>query len=211
MKHLRMRIIGAVQPLYPAIVVILLLGSGSSAFAHPHVFIENRLAVVFDSEGLAGIEATWVFDEFFSNMIAVDYDRNQNGKLEPGEVATVKEKAFDNLINFDYFTFIRINGRPFKVQYIRDFSAILSDGRLIYRFMIPCHVKGGASFKEITIAQYDPSYYTAIAFPKDRPIGFQGEEDFEIHYDIAANREEAYYYDQIHPVEVRMRFRQKDG
>jgi len=181
------------------------------ALSHPHVFIDNTIKILFDQHGLAGIRAKWVFDEFFSSMIANDYDRNRNARFEKAEIEMIRKKAFSNLANFGYFTFIKINGRPFKVKYARDFSAALSGGKLTYAFFVPCHVKAISTFKELRISQYDPTYYTSMAFAKKRPVILEAGSGFNINYRISKNMEEAYYYDQIHPVEVILRFKLKDG
>ena len=196
---------------FVVVVGLLLFVCPLMAFSHPHLFLENCLTIIFDQQGLAGIRVRWVFDEFFSSMIAGDYDRNHNSRLEGSEIKMIEKEAFANLINFDYFTFIKIEGRPFKVKYIRDFSAALAAGKLIYDFLIPCHVKARSTFKEFIISQYDPSYYTLVVFAKDQPVKVQNGSNFEISYRIAKNLEEAYYYGQIYPVEVILRFKRKHG
>jgi len=195
----------------PALAVFLLLVFPRLSLSHPHVFIQNTLAIVFDHQGLAGIRVKWVFDEFFSSMIVGDYDQNHNNKLENTEVKTIKREAFTNLANYEYFTFIRIQGKPFKVEYVRDFSAALAGGKLFYKFLIPCHVKASTTFKEFIISQYDPTYYTRVAFAKDQPVKVISEPRFQISYHIAKNMNKSYYFSQIHPVEVITRFRRKHG
>lgn len=195
-----------------AFVSFLVFLSPSLSFCHPHVFITNRLTIVFDEKGLAGIRVEWVFDEFFSSMIAGDYDHNRNDKLEDSEISVIKKEAFSYLVNFDYFTFIKINGKPFKVKYVRDFSASLSKGRLIYEFFVPCHVRAVSAYKKFTISQYDPSYYTAVFFASEQPVIQEGGADFEtIYHDIAENKNESYYYGMIHPVELNLEFRVKNA
>jgi len=105
--------------------------------------------MVFDDEGFAGIRVEWVFDEFFSSMIAGDYDRNQNNILEIPEITAIKKEAFNNLANFDYFTAIRIGEKPFKLKYIRDFSAALKKGTLIYDFLYPVMSRQSPPLKKL--------------------------------------------------------------
>ncbi len=183
----------------------------ASCVAHPHVFIENSLDLIFDADGFAGIRAQWRFDEFFTSMIMADHDKNRNHELEDDEIQAVKKGAFDNLAAFQYFTFIRINGDPFKPAYIREFIAYLKDNRLVYKFLIPCHVTKGDRFKVIRISQYDPSYYSKVTLDKECPISIQGDVETEINWRIAMNKEEAYYYNQIHPMEVILQFKQKNN
>jgi len=190
-----------------ALAAFLLFVSADVSNSHPHVFIQNSLSIVFDQQGLAGVRVKWVFDEFFTSMIADEFDKNHNNKFEKPEIIDIKKGAFANLVKFNYFSFIKINGEPFTVEYVRDFSASLAGGNLIYKFVIPCHVKAIATFKEFVIAQYDPTYYTRVAFAKERPVSLEGASAFEVRYRISKNTKEAYYYGQIHPVEVILKFK----
>ena len=187
-----------------------LLAFPSATYSHPHVFVVNKIIIVFDDRGLSGIRVNWGFDEFFSSMIAGDYDKNRNKKLEKSEIALIKKEAFSYLANFDYFSFIKIDGKPFKVKWVTDFSAALSDGKLTYEFFIPCHVKASSTFKEITIAQYDPTYYSAVFFGKNKPVKIEAGPNFETSFKIAKNLKESYYYGMVHPVQIILNFRLKN-
>jgi ABC-type uncharacterized transport system substrate-binding protein len=193
-----------------ALAAFLLFVAGNVANSHPHVFIQNSLRIIFDQQGLAGVRVKWVFDEFFTSMIADEFDKNHNNKLEKPEITDIERGAFSNLVKFNYFSFIKINGKAFTVKFVRDFSASLARGNLIYTFVIPCHVKAITTFKEFVISQYDPTYYTRVAFAKDRPVSMEGASAFEVRYRISKNMKEAYYYGQIHPVEVILKFKQRD-
>ena len=140
------------------------------AHAHPHVFIVQRLEVVFDEKGLAGIKVRWQFDDMFASMIAADHDLNRNGKFEASEVEKIKEEAFSFISEHSYFTFIKIDNKAFQIKWVRDFNAILENRELVYEFFIPCHVTATTQFKSVTVASYDPSYYTAIFFAGKKPV-----------------------------------------
>ena len=189
---------------------LLLLVFSQTSFSHPHAFIDNKLTMIFDDEGFAGIRVEWVFDEFFSSMIAGDYDRNQNNILENSEITAIKKEAFDNLANFDYFTAIRIGGNPFKIKYVRDFSAALKEGNLIYAFFIPCHVKAIPAFKEIVVSQYDPTYYTDMSLDEGQTVIIEGNSGIETSCRISENPKISYYFGLVHPIETIVRFRLKD-
>lgn len=191
--------------------VIFLFVIPPPTFSHPHIFIVNRLTVVFDGEGLAGIRVKWIFDEMFSSMISVDYDQNHNGHFEESEIKTIHKEAFSYLVNYDYFCFIKIDGKSFKVKYVRDFSASLNNNKkLIYEFLIPCHVKAIPAFKELSIALYDPTYYTAVFFANNKPVSLKNDSNFEIKSSIAQNLKETYYYGMINPWELMLKFRLKN-
>jgi ABC-type uncharacterized transport system substrate-binding protein len=188
---------------------IVLNASSSNLSAHPHVFIVQRINMVFDDQGLAGFNMRWSFDAMFSSMIAGDYDGNQDGHLDSQEVQTIKAKAFNYLSNYNYFTFIKIDGKPFEVKYIKDFSAILKKNKLIYEFFIPCHVTAIGLFKKIIIATYDPSYYTAVFFAKNRPASLSFSEPYEVKSAIREDKTTSIYYGMVHPWALFIEFRLK--
>ena len=178
--------------------------------AHPHVFMSNGVTVLFDRKGLSGFEIRWNFDEMFSSMMILDFDDNRNGRFEPSEIANLKRCAFSNLREFDYFTHIKIDKKPFQVKYVTNFSAEIENNILIYRFFIPCHVSATRKWKEIVISVYDREYYTSISMAKD-PIVLKNHGSFEVRRRIEKNKAEAYFFDQIYADEATVRFRLKNG
>lgn len=191
------------------ITIGVLNSSGQKLYAHPHVFIVQRINIVFDDQGLAGFKMRWGFDEMFSSMIAGDYDRNQNGRFESEEVQTIKKEAFDYISNYNYFTFIKIDGKPFEVTYIKDFVAILENNKLIYEFLVPCHVASIDQFKEIIVATYDPSYYTAIFFAKNQPASLSFSEPYDVKSAIREDKATSIYFGMVHPWAIFIEFRLK--
>ena len=190
------------------IVIFVLIVPVRPSLPHPHVFIYNSINVVFDEKGLAGFRVKWVFDEMFSNMIINDFDKNRNRRFEPQELERIKNGTFSNLKNFDYFTHIKITGRIFKVKFVKDFSADIKDNALVYQFFIPCHVRAASSFKEIKISIYDITFYCSVFLTKD-PVGFENDSPFEHRHQIGRNKKDTYYYEQVYPEEITLRFRLK--
>lgn len=179
------------------------------ALAHPHVFIVQRLDVVFDDKGLTGFKVRWIFDEMFAGMIAEDFDKNRNGALESSEVEEVKQKAFSYIAEFDYFCFVKIDKKPFKVQYVKDFKATLKNGRLTYEFLVPCHVTATNAAKKITFATYDPTYYTAVFFAENEPVSLASAENYEVKVSIREDEETKIYFDMLSPWALFLEFRRK--
>jgi ABC-type uncharacterized transport system substrate-binding protein len=179
--------------------------------AHPHTFIANRFMVLFDDQGLSGIRVNWVFDKFFSTMILEDYDGNHNGALEPVEVQTIKKEAFSYLANHGYFVHIKIDGQPFKVKFVTDFTATIREGALIYEFTVPCHVRATAQPKQIRVAPYDPTFYTMILFAETGAVQINGGAKFKVGHKIEKNPGEAYYNGMVQPYEMILEFQLKNG
>jgi ABC-type uncharacterized transport system substrate-binding protein len=182
----------------------------SHAAAHPHVFLYSGLQIIFDDKGLAGVRVLWVFDEMFSNMIISEFDQNGNRRFEPSEIEAVKDGAFSYLRNFDYFTHIKIDGKPFKVKFVTDFSAKIKENKLVYQFLVPCHVSAIDAFKEVKLSIYDHSYYCSVFLAKEA-IAYQNQHPYAVEHRIERNREDAYYNGQVYPEEITVRFKRKHG
>ena len=180
-----------------------------SADAHPHVFIEQRMEVRFDAKGLAGFKIFWTFDEMFSVMIADDFDGDKDGRLNEQEVRRVREKAFGYIAPHNYYIHVKIQGQPFPVKFIQEFNAILDKGTLRYEFFIPCHVTAAATPKKITVAPYDPEYYSAIYFAQGSPLHMVGAGDFDTDTAIRIDKSTSIYYDMVNPWTLFLNFRRK--
>ncbi len=182
----------------------------SFANAHPHVFITQRINVVFDDKGLAGFKMQWIFDDMFASMITGDYDKNQNGFFEENEIAVIKNQAFTYVSNYDYFTFVKIDGKPFKVKFIKNFTAkLLESKKIMYEFFIPCHITAIKTPKQVTVATYDPTYYSAIFFAKKNSSSLVNTDAFEVNTAIKQDPSASIYYGQVKPWALFLDFRLK--
>ena len=85
------------------------------------------------------------------------------------------------------------------MKFITDFNAILENKGLIYEFFIPCHVTAADNFKKVTIATYDPSYYSAIFFPNKEPVSLTYADAYEVKTDIQEDPDTKIYFDMVHP------------
>jgi ABC-type uncharacterized transport system substrate-binding protein len=190
------------------ILAFILLVSAVTSWSHPHVFLYSTVHVVLDEKGIAGFTVRWVFDEMFSSMIILDFDKNGNKQLEPSEIKNVKRGAFSNLREFDYFTHITINGTVFKVQYVTDFSAEILEDALVYQFFVPCHIHAIETFKEVRVSIYDHTCYCSVSLAEN-PVTYDKQSPYEIEHRIETNQNKAFYYGQIHPEEITLRLKRK--
>ncbi len=184
-----------------------------SAFAHPHTFINQKIRICSDDKGISGFNIHWEFDEMFSSMIIGDYDVNRNQILEKNEVAVIKDKAFSYLSNFHYFIHIKIDNKPFDVNFVKGFAAKIKNKILIYEFFVPCHVSAGNTFKQIIVATYDPSYYSAIFFSKQGGAGLDKtgyrSDKYEVKFSVKEDKSTKIYFDTINPMALFLEFKIK--
>jgi len=151
-----------VRRFLPAFVSLLVLGA-QPASAHPHVFINNRMTVMFEGGILQGIGFTWTFDDMFSNMILLDYDPKHTGKFDAAQVKAVKEGAFDNLENYHYFIAISTGKKQvghFKIE--RFTPSVTEEKKLVYSFFVPLKVPVQPTDQTVHLTVYDDSYFVAF-------------------------------------------------
>jgi len=179
------------------------------SFAHPHVFIDNRIAVVFNDKGLKGFRHEWAFDEMFSSTIIQEFDLNADGEFSEEEIKKVEKGAFSNLKEYNYFTDITINGEQFKIQEVRDFYAEIDRGVMIYQFFIPCEETAVIENKEVKIAVFDPTYFVQVFFASGNTFSFIDTLNVKFNYEVFEDEENSYYYGQIIPEALKVKFRKK--
>jgi ABC-type uncharacterized transport system substrate-binding protein len=133
------------------------------ALAHPHVFIANRMAVVFDADTLRGIELQWTFDEMFSSTILADFKPDRTGRFSPQDARALREAAFDNLENYHYFVSFWVGQKPLGGLRVEQFvPSVVDRGKLVYTFFIPLGILVTPQEQELRATVYDDSYFTAF-------------------------------------------------
>lgn len=190
-----------------AVFLLVFILSPEHSFAHPHVFIEQKTALVFDEKGVAGFRINWTFDDMFSVMICDDFDSDHNGHLDEKEVAVIREKAFGYIAAYNYYIHIKIDGRPFPVKFIQEFNARLDKNKLVYDFFIPCHVTAVDTPKSIVISPYDPEYYSDIYFPDSRHLSLEDAALFAVETKIERDRSTWIYYETVNPLGIFFTFK----
>ncbi|WP_265519474.1 DUF1007 family protein [Nitratireductor luteus] len=151
----------------------LLVASGGTSLAHPHVFAEARLDVTVNNDGnVQALRHLWRFDDLFSSTVLVEFDANQDLKLDADELAQVADTVFQSLAEFDYFQIVTANGRDVAMSAPERMIADFTDNQLIILFESqpkePLPLKGKLNF-----GVYDPTFYTAIDFIEDEYMGVE--------------------------------------
>jgi len=176
------------------------------AFAHPHVFVDCSITVVFDQQGLAGFHNHWVMDRMFSgNMLssfAPGYDPDQLS-LTPSDIKSIKKGAFDSLSKFNYFQHIRIQNKDFSNIVAQDFMAKATHKGLVYNFFIPCYLKASADSSLIEMSVFDDSFYTSIQVSS---FMISESDSLDITHTIGPLNYFKYYMGQITPTGISLKF-----
>lgn len=151
-----------------------------TAFAHPHVFIEAAVRLIYDGDGrLDGAEVTWTYDDFYSLLILSDYgmDPDGDGQLTPQELTQLQGFDADPDPDFDGRLFLSVKGQPVALTPPADFTAALDDGRLVSRHIrrLQEPVDGA---QPVDLRVYDPEFYVDFTMP-DAPV-IDGRDDCSV-------------------------------
>jgi ABC-type uncharacterized transport system substrate-binding protein len=137
------------------------------AWVHPHVFAEANLEVKLDgSHNVTALRHVWRFDDLFSSTVLVEFDKNQDLKLDEAELAEVSNTIFQSLAEYNYFQLVEANGKDVEMEAPEQLVATLDDNQLIVFF----ESKPKAPFPltgKVDFGVYDPTFYTAIDFTED--------------------------------------------
>jgi ABC-type nickel/cobalt efflux system permease component RcnA/ABC-type uncharacterized transport system substrate-binding protein len=188
------------------IVILCLLTHPIILFAHPHVFVECTITVVFDNQGLAGFHNHWVMDRMFSgNMLssfAPGYNPDQLS-LMPSDIKSIKKGAFDSLSKFHYFQHIRIQNKKITDFTAQDFNAKATKKGLVYEFFIPCYVAADTDISKVKMSVFDDSFYTGMRISS---FLISESDSLNITHTIGPMKSFAYYMGQITPKGIALQF-----
>ena len=142
---------------------LLAMAAAVSAFAHPHVFINNRMTVLFDEGKLKGITLRWVFDDMFTEMILTDFKPGPDGRFSPAMTAGIKSGAFDNLENYHYFLAFFEGKKPLRKIRIEQFTpSVIEGNKLVYSFFVPLDLPVQPEEQTVRVTVYDDTYFVAF-------------------------------------------------
>ncbi|MGE3780723.1 MAG: DUF1007 family protein [Pirellulaceae bacterium] len=117
-----------------------LLLISDTASAHPHVFIDVAVEVVFDSEGrFSAVHEAWLFDYDAGDVIRLTADKNgnDNGQAEPEELQALIGGALSWIPSSNYFTRITVGGRQIAHLEATGFVIRVERGRVAVEFTLP--------------------------------------------------------------------------
>ena len=150
-------------------LLLLLLALPLPAAAHPHVWVDYSVTVVFNEQGLEGFRLQWTFDEIFSEQIR-EIAELQGNAPTPEQVARIKAELFDNLRHYQYFSQVWIDGQEFRVQFVRDFQVRFTNNQAVYEFFVPCTVAAIATPKSVRFMARDPEIFVDFTWHRGQPV-----------------------------------------
>lgn len=155
----------------------LALATGG-AQAHPHVFIDAGVEVIFDDAGrLTHLRISWRYDDFYSLLIAEErkVDSDGDGNTDPDEDLWLAGFDAHWAPGYSGDLVARLDEQPLVMSGPLEPTATMRDGRITtthLREVTGTPVLGGDA---LSIKVFDESYYTA--FTLALPVVVSGRDD----------------------------------
>ena len=155
-------------------------GFARSAIAHPHVWATVRSEIVLGpNHQITGIRHAWTFDEFYTAMAIEGLDANKDGVYSKEELKPLAQVNVESLKDFDYFTFVHLEGEDDKLLKLKppvDYWVDYDKSVLTLHFTLPLETPVDTHGKPVAIDVYDPSFFVAFGFATEKPVSLVGTE-----------------------------------
>ena len=135
------------------------------AQAHAHVWVEATLAFVFEEQQLVALDVTWLFDDLYSLLVREDFDLDGDGSLSQQELDALVGISAANLVEFSFFTHIKIDGEKRPVWAVKEFYADVVGELVRYRFRVPLNDPIDPWTQRVSVGLFDDTYYVDIGLP----------------------------------------------
>lgn len=160
------------------IILLYVFNINLSSYAHPHVFIDYKVTVIFSKNTLKQIKMIWYMDDITSTNFLEEFDLNKDQKLDIKEINNIKNITFNNLKKESYFTTIFIDDKKNKPN-IKDFKVIYDDNLIKYFFTLDFNIKALNKSQKVVLNLNDKTNYVAfnpleekITYEKSSEIAF---------------------------------------
>jgi ABC-type uncharacterized transport system substrate-binding protein len=159
--------------LFAVCALLAPLFAAAPAGAHPHVWVDAKAEIVFDSSGnVTGIRHIWQFDKEFTSYATLNLDKNNDGKLSMDELQPLADTNMDALKEYDFFTYFYVGTKKLAFAKPTEYWLDFHGGRLTLFYTLP--LQKPAAVKDAMIEIGDPEYFVAISFVKGQEVKLDG-------------------------------------
>jgi len=146
------------------LIMAALSGLITGVQAHPHVWVKAQSEVLLNSEGaVSGLRHHWQFDEAYSSYAVQGLPTDKQGHISSQTLAPLAEENTTSLVEFDYFSRVRIDGKAQAFGKPFDYTMSYENGFLTLHFTLP--LKNPTKLNRSTVFElYDPTYFVAFTF-----------------------------------------------
>jgi len=139
------------------------------AQAHPHIYIEGGIELVFNPQGQAtSVRQSWLFDDLFSTYALQGMTRDQAGQVAHAELEKITGEWMTALAEPEshFFTKITLAGQPLKLGAPRNARSTWDPkaSQLVLSFDLPIEPPINIDAQGLEVDIQDPSYFVSFNF-----------------------------------------------
>lgn len=131
----------------------------AQAFAHPHVFADVKVKVLFDAAGFVGIENQWTYDEAYSLAMLSSADGNGDGKFSADEQSSLQTAILGPIQKSNYYNYVQAGSNFLSVKRVKNFKASMVKGKLVLNFVTEFSMPVAADWTMLVVVVADPTNY----------------------------------------------------
>jgi ABC-type uncharacterized transport system substrate-binding protein len=131
--------------------------------AHPHVFVDTQVTLVFDADNaLTGVRLVWTYDDFFSLLLTEELGLDPDGDLvlTGAEQEALAGFVLDWPADFTGDLLVAQGATPLALAERQDPAIVFEGGRVRESHFRPLAAPVAADLP-VTVQVFDPFYYTA--------------------------------------------------
>lgn len=133
----------------------------SPAWAHPHVWVSARAELVYAPDGrISGVRHAWTFDKGYSAYVIQGLDKNGDGQFSSEELQGLAKENTESLVEFDYFTVLKTNGKKQEFGAPRDYRMAHDSDGVTLRYFLP--LKSPSPNRIVSLEIYDPTFFISF-------------------------------------------------
>lgn len=137
----------------------------SSAFAHPHTFIEVFPTITVKDNKTQSIHFKWMLDEMTSSVLIIEFDQNGDGKINKQENKYAYENFFSTLVDYNFYTDIKIKDKTQVFPKPINFQTTIENNRVCYSF----DIKKQYNIKDLKFDFGDSDFFVAMVLKDEFP------------------------------------------
>ena len=150
-------------------VLLVFFSSFQTVNAHPHVWIDGHLTLLFNSEErVAAVRHTWKFDELFSVFSLQGITREKNGVIPAAELKTLTDQWMLNLADpaSHFFTIVSLGGQAIALQkpVHAQSNFDTQTNQLTLSFELPFNEPLAIGKLSLEVDVNDPGYFVAFDY-----------------------------------------------
>ncbi len=150
-------------------VSFILFATVQTAHAHPHVWIDGHLTLLFNGQGqVTALRHAWKFDELFSAFSLQGITREKNGVIPAGELKALTDQWMQNLADpaSHFFTTVSHGGTAVTLQKPVHAQSNLDTqtNQLTLSFELPFNEPVSIGKLSLEVDVNDPGYFVAFDY-----------------------------------------------